>query len=240
MNSYSQQYLASHLFSRREEDFEYASFDREIAFYESICAGNIELVRVYATPLCSEGYGVLSKDPLQNLKYHFTVSAALIARFCIKSGMTPEEAYSLSDIYIMKADECRTPEDVHAAHTEMIEEYSRRMRLVRNSNIYSKQILRVLDYISEHLHSRIMINEAAKHLNISSAYLSRLFKAETGMAFSDYVNRKKIEKAQIMLLTEDTIIKEMAYSLGFKDHSYFIRLFKKVTVQTPMEFRSYR
>ena len=52
--------------------------------------------------------------------------------------------------------------------------------------------------------------------------------------------QKKIEKAQIMLLTEDTIIKEMAYNLGFKDHSYFIRLFKKVTGQTPMEFRSYR
>ena len=237
MNSYSQQYLASHLFSRREEDFEYASFDREIAFYESICAGNIELVRVYATPLCSEGYGILSKDPLQNLKYHFTVSAALIARFCIKSGMTPEEAYSLSDIYIMKADECTTAEEVHAAHTEMIEDYSRRMRLVRNSNIYSKQILRVLDYISEHLHTRIMINEAAKHLNISSAYLSRLFKAETGMAFSDYVNRKKIEEASSLLRFSEYTDLEISTLLCFSSQSYFIKIFKKYMGMTPREYK---
>ena len=87
--------LAIHLFSKREENFEHADFDREIAFYESICSGNIELVRLLASPLCSEGSGILSKDALQNMKYHFTVSAALIARFCIKSGMTVEDAYHL-------------------------------------------------------------------------------------------------------------------------------------------------
>ncbi len=94
MSDYTEKYISSHLFLKREEGFEHAPFDREIACYESICSGNIELVKVFATPLCSEGYGVLSKDPLRNLKYHFSISAALIARFCINSGMTLEEAYS--------------------------------------------------------------------------------------------------------------------------------------------------
>jgi YesN/AraC family two-component response regulator len=137
----------------------------------------------------------------------------------------------------MKADECRTDEEVHAAHTEMIEEYSRRMRLVRNSNIYSKQILRVLDYISEHLHSRIMINEAAKHLNISSAYLSRLFKAETGMAFSDYVNRKKIEEASSLLRFSEYTDLEISTLLCFSSQSYFIKIFKKYMGMTPREYK---
>ena len=50
--------ITEHLFTAREEDFVHASFDQEIAFYESICSGNIELVRMLATPLCSEGYGM--------------------------------------------------------------------------------------------------------------------------------------------------------------------------------------
>jgi len=237
MNSYSQQYIASHLFSNREEDFEYASFDREIACYQSICAGNIELVRVYATPLCSKGYGILSKDPLRNLKYHFTISAALIARFCINSGMTPEEAYSMSDYYIMKADESTAAEQVHSAHMEMIEEYTRRMRKVRNSSVYSKQIVRVLDFISEHLHSRIMINDAAEHLHISSAYLSRLFKSETGMAFSDYVNRKKIEEAASLLRFSEYTDLEISTLLCFSSQSYFIKIFKRYMEMTPCEYK---
>ena len=223
---------------RENADF-HAPYVPEFDFYFAVKNGDVAKV----SSLCSvdfakkSGFGKLCDDSLQNLKYHFTVSAALIARFCIKSGMTPEEAYSLSDIYIMKADECRTEDDVHAAHTEMIEEYSRRMRLVRNSSIYSKQILRVLDYISEHLHSRIMINEAAKHLQISSAYLSRLFKSETGMAFSDYVNRKKIEEASSLLRFSEYTDLEISTLLCFSSQSYFIKIFKKYVGMTPREYK---
>ena len=200
MSDRSEKYISSHLFSQREEFFEHASIDREIAFYESIGTGNIELVRIFATPLCSEGYGVLSKDPLRNLKYHFAVSAALIARYCINRGMTPEEAYNLSDIFIMKADECPTQQQVHAIHSEMIESYTRHMRAVLNSGVYSKQIVRAIDYISDHLHSRIMIDDTARYLDISPAYLSRLFKSETGIPFSEYVNKKKAEEAANLML----------------------------------------
>ena len=69
MSDYTEKYISSHLFLKREEGFEHAPFDREIACYESICSGNIELVKLFATPLCGEGYGILSKDPLKNLKY---------------------------------------------------------------------------------------------------------------------------------------------------------------------------
>ena len=54
MNEESEKMIAQHLFSAREAGLVHASFDREIAFYESICSGNIELVRMLSTPLCSE------------------------------------------------------------------------------------------------------------------------------------------------------------------------------------------
>lgn len=229
--------LVSHFFSHREENFQYAPFDREMAFYESICLGNMEFVKMFVKPLFCEGCGTLSRDPLQNMKYHFTISTALIARFCVGSGMTPEQAYSLSDIYINSADECRTIDDVRQVHYKMIEEYTKQMFVLRNSKLYSKRIIKAVEYISEHLHSRVMIDDAAKALGITPAYLSRLFKSETDMTFTDYVNNRKIEEATGLLRYSDYTDLEISSLLCFSSQSYFIKVFKKFMKMTPNEYK---
>ena len=52
-----------------------------------------------------------------------------------------------------------------------------------------------------------------------------------------YINKKRIEKAQLRLVTETTPIKEIAYQLGFEDQTYFNRIFKKSTGMTPTNYR---
>lgn len=52
-----------------------------------------------------------------------------------------------------------------------------------------------------------------------------------------YINRKKIEHAQLTLVTSDTQVKDVALNLGFEDYSYFNRLFKKLVGTTPQEYR---
>lgn len=222
---------------RSVDDFERAPIDREIAFYNSICLGNIELVHTFRAPLACEGCGTLSENPIRNLKYHFVISAAMIARYCINSGMPPEEAYSLSDMYIRKADKCKAEAEVRKVHDEMIDCYTRNMRRVRNSGVYSKQILRAIDYISEHLHSRILIKEASEHLKISPAYLSRLFKAETGISFSDYVCKAKVEEAANLLQFSEYTDLEISNLFCFSSQSHFIRVFKKYMGVTPKEYK---
>ncbi len=229
--------VAELLFQQREEGFERASFDREIAFYESIGAGNMEMMHFFAAPLFCEGCGVLSKDALRNLKYHLVVTAALIARFCIRYGMTPEMAYQLSDLYIMQADECRTEAEVRAVHQEMLEAYTRKMQRVRNSKIYSKQIVKSIEYISEHLHNRILLEDVAEHLQISEAYLSRLFKNETGMTFSEYVNYEKAKAAANLLRYSDYSDLEISNLFCFSSQSYFIKIFKKYIGMTPKVYK---
>lgn len=226
------------LISQRENNFEHTSFDREVAFYESISSGNIEKVKLLATPLCSKGYGILSHDELRNLKYHFTISVALITRFCINHGMSVEEGYNLSDMFILKADNCNNQNDVHKLHYEMILKFTKRMYSINNEKIYSKQIVRVMDYIRNHLHSRIKIEDIANHLSLSIAYLSRLFKAETGMVLSEYINIKKIESASSMLQFSKYTDLEISNMLGFSSQSYFIKIFKKYTGMTPKEYKS--
>ncbi len=230
--------LCDHFFRNREQEFHYAAFDREISFYDSICSGNIETVKTLFTDLGGEGFGTLSKDPLQNLKYHLVISIAMITRFCINSGMPHEEAYSLSDVYIIKTDCCRSKSDIHKLHYEMTIDFTKRMRQIKNGVVYSKPILLALDYISDHLHDRILIEELADYLSLSVPYLSRLFKSEVGMPFSQYIIIKKVEAAASMLQFSDYSALDISNYFAFSSHSYFIKVFKKHIGMTPKEYRS--
>lgn len=237
MKADTEKRLAEALFTQREDGFERASFDREIAFYESIGTGDMEMMHFFSTPLFCEGCGVLSKDAMRNLKYHLVVTAAMVARFCIRYGMTPEKAYQLSDLYIMKADESGTEQEIRAVHMEMLEDYTRQMQRVRNSAVYSKQVVKAIEYINEHLHSRILLRDAAAVLHLSEAYLSRLFKEATGQTFGDFVNRRKIENAANLVRYSEYTDAEISNLMAFSSQSYFIKQFRKYTGMTPKTYR---
>ncbi|MDE6781297.1 MAG: AraC family transcriptional regulator [Ruminococcus sp.] len=237
MDENSEKVIAENLFIPRDENIKHTSFDRELAFYESICSGNMELVRVFMKPLCSEGCGILSEDSLRNLKYHMVVLAAMIARYCINGGMSPEESYSMSDFYIMKTDKCRTEAEIHKVHSEMIEGYTNRMRRVKLTGVFSKQVVRAVEYIICNLHSRILLNDVARHLKISPSYLSRLFRQETGETFSEYVNRLKIQEASSLMLYTECSDSEVSNMLAYSSQSYFIKVFQKYKGTTPKKYK---
>lgn len=100
-----------------------------------------------------------------------------------------------------------------------------------------ERMMKVLEHIHRSIDGDINIDALAEEACITKPYLIRLFKKELDMPPLQYINRKKVEKAQLLLLTEDMAVQEVAWALGFNDHSYFIRLFKKITGRTPMEYR---
>ena len=97
-----------------------------------------------------------------------------------------------------------------------------------------KQVLR---YIHEHIADKIDVEDLANLASITKTYFIRLFKQEFGLSPVQYINLKKVERAQLLLYTTDCSVKEVAYKLGFSDHNYFIRLFHKVAGITPQEYR---
>lgn len=223
-----------------EEDKYHRPLCDELLFYHAVSAGDIDFVRENCRQQRfaeTDGVGRLSRDPVLNLKYHFVITAAFVTRLCAESGMEMEQAFRLSDFYILKLDNIHTSQAVIELHDHMVLDFTGKMRILTRSTGMSKPVTQCIDYIYAHIKERITIERLAEYTELSTSYLSRLFKQETGVSVSDYVREKKIEKAQHLLKFCDYSLIEIANYLSFSSQSHFIQLFKDFTGITPKKYR---
>ena len=187
--------------------------------------------------LSREGVGILSRNPVTNLKYHFVITTAMITRLCRQKGMELEQAFRMSDFYIQKLDDIHTVQGVRDLHDEMVLDYTEKMRKLRRSDTNSKHINACKEYIYSHIKDRITIEDLSDELGVSASYLSRLFKKETGDSVSAYIRIQKIEKAKNLLRYSDYSIIDIANRLSFSSQSHFIQQFRELTGITPKKYR---
>ncbi|MDR2564240.1 MAG: AraC family transcriptional regulator [Prevotellaceae bacterium] len=103
--------------------------------------------------------------------------------------------------------------------------------------VSDERIVKVLKYIRKNIDKPIKISDLSEIASLSNDHFIRLFKASMQCTPIDYVNQKKIEKAQLMLLLKNVQVKDIAYGLSFENLSYFSYLFKKLTCYTPCQYR---
>lgn len=96
-----------------------------------------------------------------------------------------------------------------------------------------------LSYIKKHPEEKITLEKMAALCNISPSYFSKLFAKENMGNLSDYVNKIRIELAKDLLLHSDWNIRTIAAHIGYDDSGYFIKIFKKLTNKTPLEYRNH-
>jgi YesN/AraC family two-component response regulator len=239
MNDVNQE-LQRLLFMQREHLMVRSSYDHEVDFYDLVATGQLEeVMRQVREYHISElrGVGTLSPDRLKNVRYHLIISIAMIARYCINYGMDVETSYSLSDIYIQKCDAATSTARLDEIQQQCIEDYCTRMRALRLDNIFSKHVVRAIEYIYSHLQDRILVPDLSDYLGLNDAYFSKLFKKETGVSVSDFIRIKKIDAAKHMLKHSDHSCLSISQFLSFSTQSHFIQAFKKQTGLTPEEYR---
>lgn len=225
---------------KSEEEVYHRPMEEEYSFYKAISSGDMDYVRencrqnAFTNP---DGMGVLSRSPLTNIRYHFVVTTAMITRHCVEAGMELEQAYRLSDFYILKMDSCTSIDAISELHHNMALDFTGKMLLLQKNAVISKSIVMCIDYVYNHIHDRITVNDLADFTGLSPSYLSRLFKKELGIAVSDYIREKKIEKAQNLLKYSDFSFIEIANYLAFSSQSHFIQTFEKLVGMTPKKYR---
>lgn len=106
------------------------------------------------------------------------------------------------------------------------------------TDTYSAEVTQALSYIQNNYSRKISLAAVAEHVGLSSGYLCRIFKEETGVSINAYINNLRMMKAGELLKDKNSYIKEVAISVGFEDQLYFSRLFKRYYGATPSEYRS--
>ena len=95
--------------------------------------------------------------------------------------METEQAYRLSDFYIIHMDACSTIQEISDLHHEMALDFTGKMRLLQKNTALSKPVAQCIDYIYAHISARITVEDLAVCTNLSASYLSRLFKQNLGV-----------------------------------------------------------
>src|SRR5580704_10830058 len=100
------------------------------------------------------------------------------------------------------------------------------------------EIWKARKFIHDHSDEKLSLKELAKSVNVSANHLSEKFKQVTGVNFVDYVAHHRIEKARVLLQDRHRRISEIAFAVGFQSLSQFNRTFKRLTRQSPTQFRA--
>ena len=96
---------------------------------------------------------------------------------------------------------------------------------------------RLLDYINEHYAESLNLTEMGKKFHYSASYLSNYFSDNNHQSFSEYLKQVRIEKSLELLQKEGNSIAKISMLVGYSDHSYFCRVFKKFMGVSPSSYR---
>ena len=225
------------LFLQKTSGIQRPPVNAELEQYEDICSGNMEAVRERISRLCTPMTAQFSDNPVRNAQYHLAITASAVAKACIGGGMGHDEACTLADIYIRKADKCTSLEGLSLLLGELQLDFTERMQEIRKEHVVSLHVRKCIDYIYEHLREALTVNALAAYCNISPSYLSRLFYSETGTHLKTFVLSAKIDTAQNLLKYSSLSSSDISVALGFSSQSAFIHTFRKITGTTPKSYR---
>lgn len=228
------------LYSRKMGDFKIPENLTQYARFHSIVSGDLKAVRSELKngelALLSDDR-VLSKNYLKNVIYHFVLSASAIAGACMDMGLGQTEAYTLSDLYVLKADNCITIDGVYSLYENMCLDFAERMQEIRKESVISLHIRKCIDYIYENLGADLSVKSLAEVIGLNSTYFSRLFRQEVGISIKGFVKEARIDTAQNLLRYSELPYSVISSSLGFSTQSVFIAVFKEITGVTPKVYR---
>jgi AraC-like DNA-binding protein len=108
---------------------------------------------------------------------------------------------------------------------------------VRQETAESPVITRARNFINTHQNEDLSLAQVAQAVNMSAFYFCKTFKKATGMTFTDYLARVRVEKVKNLLLNPHKRVSEAAYEAGFQSLSQFNRVFRKIAGESPSRYR---
>lgn len=210
----------------------YYPIEKEYTLRNCLLAGEYENSAIIFDELLEENVKdqQVSFERIQNLFSNVELT-------CLKT-LERLEVKGILDMELEKFKDEGTLEEYTSTIHEMFYKICKYVNAHRedNSEVMKETLCR---FVEENLcDNNLSLNYVAEEFSLSSSYVSRLFKEKTGNNFLDYMNRRRIEKAKIMLLSEKGVsIQQIGILVGYDSDATFRRIFKKYEGVTPSQFR---
>lgn len=177
-----------------------------------------------------------TSDQIRNIKNYCIILNTLLRKAAEMGSVHPFHIDNLSSRYARRIELIISVEEGNALQKEMVHKYC---LLVKNHSMkgYSLLVRKVLIHIDSDLTADLSLKTQAELLNVNASYFSTLFKKETGYTLTDYVKKKRIEHAVLLLNSTNLQIQTVAQYCGIPDVNYFTKIFKKYIGKTPKEYR---
>ncbi len=214
-------------------------YDFENQLMDAVSKGQTHKADVLLGGLSSFSLEQRVADPVKNVKNYCIIMNTLLRKAAEKGGVHPLHLDNVSSSFALQIEQLPTVDAATALMTQMYRAYC---KLVRQHTMqhYSPTIQKALVYIDADLSNHLSLHVLADNLNISSSYLSSLFKKETGQTLTDYINTKRMDLARHLLKTTRLQIQTVAQHCGIMDVQYFSKVFKRSTGLSPKQYRDSR
>ncbi len=212
-------------------------YDYENELMKAVSEGNTHKAEMMIMSFSSLSFEDRVTDKLRNIKNYCIVTNTLLRKAAQNGGVHPIYLDSVSSDFARKIENLRS---VSAALDFMPYIVKTYCRLVKKHSVgqYSGLVQKIIIKIESDLTADLSLSALSDMCNVTPAYLSGVFKKETGQPLTDYVNKKRIETAKHLLKNTNLQIQTVAQHCGILDLHYFSRMFKKYAGQTPSEYRA--
>ena len=203
---------------------------------DCIREGNVEEINERASGLFEKA-GILSKNRFNDQRNLAIVTTTMATREAIAGGVSPADAYRLSDYLINQIDRCQKIEEITELNRRSIYKFTKLVADTRKTRSFSSYTEQCKDYISQNYHHKIYMEDIAEAIGISQGHLSRVFRQDTGEKIQDYILKFRIKRAANLLKYSDATLSEISDYVCFNSQSHFGSVFKEYMKMTPGQYR---
>lgn len=172
------------------------------------------------------------------LKYYLIALSGIIARHMREEHLPVEIAFSFNSMCTKLIEEKLRVENVADVADELIELYLYITSEKVAPSLMHHTVNKVVTYIDDKIKSPMSVEGLSQIFDVSTSHLSRIFREHTGITLVEYINIKKVEDSQYYLRFSNEKISNISNQFNFCNQSYYTRVFKKYTGETPRRFRN--
>ncbi len=208
----------------------------EDEFLEAVSQGNSTRALAIIGHMGSMHISARADDALRNHKNLMLALNTVLRRTAYSAGVHPFYIDAISANYARFIEKTTDLPELEDVLPYLVRSYCDLIKK-RSTALYSAPVRQILVTIDASIDGDLSLKRFANELFLNTSYLSSLFKKETGITLTDYVNQHRINFAKRLLKSTTLSIQAVATAVGISDIHYFTRLFRRETGYSPREYR---